>query len=217
MSVLVGTGDAKVNYNAYAYSVYNDAASTVPISTADPSNPRIDRIVAYVDRSEPVQDIVPNNPGITKTMAVTGTPAGSPTRPSDGTVDSAVGAGNPWFDLADVLVGTGVTTISNGNITDRRNFITPQIRDGSIDTQAIDDGAVTPDKTSFTTYSTSPVAIGKWTDGKIIYRKVVVLGSGPNNTSKSVAHGISNLDRVIRLYGGTGGIGKRFFQLEQVV
>lgn len=40
------------------------------------------------------------------------------------------------------------------------------------------------------TYST-------WIDGKPIYRKVVNLGSLPSNTTNSVTHGISNIDKVI--------------------
>lgn len=57
-------------------------------------------------------------------------------------------------------------------------------------------------------YATDPLAIGKWIDGKTIYRLVVNIGALPNTTSKTVAHGISNIDRVIRCYGfaGTGTI-----------
>lgn len=135
MSVLVAAGTAKVNYNDYGYDLKNDTAASVPIVTSDPSNDRIDRIVGYVDRSEPVQDIIPNNPGLLKFMVVPGTPSGSPTRPSDSTVNSAVGSGNPWFDLADVLVGSGVSTISNGNITDTR--VPTKIPSGAIDSSIV--------------------------------------------------------------------------------
>lgn len=51
-------------------------------------------------------------------------------------------------------------------------------------------------------YSTSEINTGKkWIDGKPIYRKVIEIGVLPNATSKSVAHGISNLGRVVQLYG----------------
>lgn len=51
-------------------------------------------------------------------------------------------------------------------------------------------------------YSTSEVDTKvKWIDGKTIYRKTVSCGTGPNNTSKSTPHGISNLKRVIRYEG----------------
>lgn len=127
MSVLVGTGDLKIDYSSYAYTAWNDANSSVTITTADGSNPRIDRIVAYIDRGMTPTVSPPNNQGMLKFMAVAGTPNAVPTRPSDATVNSAVGASNPWCDLANVLVGTGVTTIVNSNITDTRQPISLSI------------------------------------------------------------------------------------------
>ncbi len=127
MSVLVGTGDLKIDYSNYAYTAWNDANSSVTITTADGSNPRIDRIVAYIDRGMTPSVSPPNNQGMLKFMAVAGTPNAVPTRPSDATVNSAVGASNPWCDLANVLVGTGVTTIVNSNITDTRQPISLSI------------------------------------------------------------------------------------------
>lgn len=120
MSVLVNDGDFKVPYSDYGYTGWVDGAETVTIATADPSNPRIDRIVLYVDRGEAPQTVNPNNPNIIKFAAVAGTPSAVPVRPSDGAVDSAVGASNPWIDLADVTVNAGVTQITNANITDTR-------------------------------------------------------------------------------------------------
>ena len=46
------------------------------------------------------------------------------------------------------------------------------------------------------TYSTTEHIVGKWIDGSEIYEKVVDLGDMPNNTSKDVVHGISNLGFV---------------------
>ena len=45
-------------------------------------------------------------------------------------------------------------------------------------------------------YSTSERKIGKWTDGKDLYETVVDFGALPNNTTKTVAHGISNIAEV---------------------
>lgn len=120
MSVIVGEGDARVPYAGYAYTAWNDANEVVNISTANPSNPRIDRLVMYIDRGDTPQQVNPNNPGIPKFAVVAGTPAAVPVRPSDSAVDSAVGASNPWIDLADVTVNAGVTQITNSNITDTR-------------------------------------------------------------------------------------------------
>lgn len=50
-------------------------------------------------------------------------------------------------------------------------------------------------------YTTNEEVIGKWIDGRPIYRKVVDIGALPNNTHKEVAHNIADLDLVIRLYG----------------
>lgn len=46
-------------------------------------------------------------------------------------------------------------------------------------------------------YSTNEQRIGTWIDGKPLYRKVINFGALPNTTSKSVAHGISNIDYIV--------------------
>lgn len=51
-------------------------------------------------------------------------------------------------------------------------------------------------------YSTSETFTGKyWIDGKEIYRKVINFGALPNNTTKLVSHGISNIGSIINLHG----------------
>jgi len=52
-----------------------------------------------------------------------------------------------------------------------------------------------------TDYSTEEKIIGTWIDSKPIYQKTISCGALPNNTSKSVAHGISNISKVIRVNG----------------
>lgn len=205
MSVVVSGGDARVPYGNYAYSVWIPSGSpeTATIPTADGSNPRIDRIVLYVDRSEDTQQVTPNNPGIAKIAVVAGTPGAIPVRPSDSDVNSAV-SNNPWINLADVLVGTGVTQITNANITDTRVMVGPVIPNGFIGTGPIAQGAVTAPKTDFGgDYSTSEVNTGfKWVDGKDIYKKTINFGSLPNSgATKNVAHGITNLENVVHMFG----------------
>lgn len=160
MSVVVSGGDARVPYGNYAYSVWIPSGSpeTATIPTADGSNPRIDRIVLYVDRSEDTQQVTPNNPGIAKIAVVAGTPGAVPVRPNDAAVNSAV-SNNPWINLADVAVGTGVTQITNANITDTRSMAsaitnnltvpsggTVSLPPGSLETADYGDGSVTPSK-----------------------------------------------------------------------
>lgn len=156
MSVVVAEGDIKIDYSDYAYTAWNDADSVVIISTADGSNPRIDRIVAYIDRGMTPSTANSNNPGMLKFMAVAGTPGAVPVAPNDAAVNAEVGASNPWTELARVAVGAGVSTITNGNITDYRELLTvPEdsvdqdaIQDDAISTEKYQDGSVTFEKTS---------------------------------------------------------------------
>lgn len=46
-------------------------------------------------------------------------------------------------------------------------------------------------------YSTDEQVIGEWIDGSTLYQKTIDFGALPNNTSKSVNHNISNLNRVV--------------------
>lgn len=50
-------------------------------------------------------------------------------------------------------------------------------------------------------YSTSEKAIGTWINGATVYEKVVDCGNMPNNTTKSVAHGISGISKLISCEG----------------
>ena len=110
MSVSIAAGWAIIlgdyTSNMGAYSVYNDAAVSGTITTADATNPRIDRVCLTVADSAYT--------GSTNTVTVNvvaGTPAGSPTAPAT-PVNS--------ISLATVAVAAGATTITNANITDTR-------------------------------------------------------------------------------------------------
>ena len=50
-------------------------------------------------------------------------------------------------------------------------------------------------------YSEQERQVGVWTDGKPLYQKTVDCGALPNNTTKTVAHGISDVDRIVELKG----------------
>ena len=49
-------------------------------------------------------------------------------------------------------------------------------------------------------YSSIETIVGTWINGKPIYRKVIDIGNLPNDDIKNVAHNISNLGFVSRLY-----------------
>jgi len=136
MGIDITVGDAKVNYGSYGYTVWTDATESVSITTADPSNPRWDRVVGYIDRSITPSTANTNNPGLFKFMAIAGTPAASPVSPSDVVTQAAVGADNPFFDICLVYVGAGVTTISGTEINDIRYFTSitmDEIQERSLD------------------------------------------------------------------------------------
>lgn len=55
-----------------------------------------------------------------------------------------------------------------------------------------------------TNYSTAEQDTGfTWIDGKHIYKKTVNVGALPNNTTKTVAHGITSLDKIIKWEGAS--------------
>lgn len=103
MTVTVNTGQAMIQGTWY----HNDASKTLTISTADPSLPRIDRVVLHMD----------NSAKTITAQVLTGTPNASPSPPSltqTGTVYE--------ISLAQVRVNAGVTTITSGNLTDERIY-----------------------------------------------------------------------------------------------
>ena len=96
-------------------------------------------------------------------------------------------------DLANLEVGQIIATKDEGNELSNPVDV---VQDGNM--RAVTSNAVA-DSLS---YSTDEIKTGgKWIDGKPIYKKVVDFGALPNNTSKTVAHGISNLEKAIMASG----------------
>ena len=50
-------------------------------------------------------------------------------------------------------------------------------------------------------FSLEEKIVGKWIDGKPLYQKTINFGSLPNNTTKDVAHGVSNLKLMVECWG----------------
>jgi hypothetical protein len=124
MSVRVASGWAAVvgttTTNMGVYTIFNDATETLTITTADPTNPRIDLVCATV------RDAFysgANNDVIFQVIA--GTPAGSPVAPS-------LPANS--ISLATIAVGAAVTQINSGDITDTRPTVTTNISTTNIAT-----------------------------------------------------------------------------------
>src|SRR5690554_1887340 len=102
MSVSVGTGMALIQGRYYI----NDGDLTLNVEAADPSHPRIDRVVVQLEAT----------PGRTVHAVVKqGTPAPSPVPPA------LTRTAETWeLSLAQVRVNAGATSITAGNITDER-------------------------------------------------------------------------------------------------
>jgi len=122
MSVRVAAGWAAIigttQANMGAYVAYNDAQATLTVTTADPTNPRIDRVVVTIRDAYYTGAF---NDVIFQVLA--GTPAGSPTAP-------AVPANS--ISLATIAVGAAVTSILTANITDTRVEVTTNLPVGDI-------------------------------------------------------------------------------------
>ena len=122
MAVQVATGWGAVvgNYttNMGVYQFYNDAATQLTVTTANPSNPRIDRVVVTIE------DAYYTGASNTVTFQViAGTPAGSPTAPA--TPQNSI-------SLATIAVAAGASSISNANITDTRVSVTTNLPVGDL-------------------------------------------------------------------------------------
>lgn len=117
LSVLVSSGWAAVvgtvQANMGTYVGYNDATVVLSVTTADPTNPRIDLVCLTVN--DGYYTGVLNNAVL---QVVAGTPAGSPVAPT-------LPANS--ISLATVAVGAGATAITNANITDTRVLVTTNI------------------------------------------------------------------------------------------
>ena len=107
MSVNVSSGWAAIvgttQANMGTYMAYNDASTNLTISTASPSNPRIDLIVITINDAYYTGTL--NNVSF---QVIAGTPAASPTVPATPANSLALGQ---------IAVGTSVTSILTANIT----------------------------------------------------------------------------------------------------
>ena len=108
-AAIVGTTQA----NMGTYVGYNDATVVLGVTTADPTNPRIDRVCMTVN--DAYYTGASNNVVL---QVVAGTPAGSPVAPA--TPANSI-------SLATVAVAAGATALTNANITDTRVLVTTNI------------------------------------------------------------------------------------------
>ena len=117
MSVRVASGWAAIvgttQANMGTYVGYNDATVVLGVTTADPTNPRIDRVCMTVN--DAYYTGASNNVVL---QVVAGTPAGSPVAPA--TPANSI-------SLATVAIAAGATALTTANITDTRVLVTTNI------------------------------------------------------------------------------------------
>jgi hypothetical protein len=117
MSVIVSSGWAAIvgttQANMGTYVGYNDGNVVLGLTTADPTNPRIDRVCMTVNDAYYTGSL--NNVVL---QVVAGTPAGSPSAPA--TPANSI-------SLATIAVAAGATAITTANITDTRVLVTTNI------------------------------------------------------------------------------------------
>jgi hypothetical protein len=117
MSVIVASGWAAIvgttQSNMGTYVGYNDAPTVVAITTANPTNPRIDLLCMTVN--DAYYTGAQNNVVF---QVVVGTPASSPVVPSTPANSIA---------LAEIDVAAGALSITSGDITDLRVLVTTNI------------------------------------------------------------------------------------------
>lgn len=130
MSVRVASGWAAIigttQANMGAYTVFNDAQDILTITTADPTNPRIDLVCATVRDAYytgAFNDVI--------LQVVAGTPAGSPVAPT-------LPANS--ISLATIAVGAAVTSIVTANITDTRVAVTSNLNISALPSQTGNSG-----------------------------------------------------------------------------
>lgn len=165
-SIAAGAGLIKVGSTYARRFAIEGGSLTVTVSAASTTLARRDTIVLYVDNSvTPTTSVEDNTNNILKATVVAGTPAQNPVAPNATTIQSAVGAGNPYIILYDILVPANATNLSTATLYDRRpmaaDIIVKNTSNDVIDTDKIKDNAVTSAKIDWDSLNSgTPVSLG---------------------------------------------------------
>ena len=162
----------------------------ITLDGAPSTNNRIDAIVAYVDNPSTGDGTTTDNPTACGIIAVKGTVAASPSAPTEAqiraaiTTDGATGGIAYYVVLATIQVGTNVTTIGSGVITQgNASQSLAAITDGSVTTPKLADDAVTPDKID-------------WTNVKNVIRTVLYTGPSAKTGNFELSDSAANYDAL---------------------
>ena len=200
MNVSLSAGNGLIDTTlGYARRIQSDAAQTIAVSAASSANPRKDAIVAYIDSSvAPSTSYTDNTNNILKFKSVDGTPAAAPSAPSAATIQTSVGAGNPYVVLWYVTVPKNASNLTSATFERAcpiaNTVETSDIADGAITAAKVATNAITNSKIDWSTidFSTSERIIGKWIDGKTLYQEVIKVTNATKDATTDYAHGISN-------------------------
>lgn len=184
-SAAIGTGTAPANYSYFVKNDTSGQGQQVTIGTAAAS-PRIDYIVLYVDKSVAGSTAVTNNTNsVVKLADVQGTPAGSPSVPSVGQIQAAIGATNPYLILAQIAVGASVSQITNANITDLRSFA--MVKPQNLGLGAASASTTAQETTTSTTYVelTTATSVTVTVNSAVL---IIISCSGGNNANNGISY-----------------------------
>lgn len=181
MSVNVSSGWAAIvgttQANMGTYMAYNDASTNLTITTASPSNPRIDLIVITINDAYYTGSL--NNVSF---QVIAGTPAASPTVPATPANSLALGQ---------IAVGAGVTSILTANITNYGTFATGAFQGKN----AISVGTLT---------YTPANALGTFQSSVSSYNQVIIQNSNTGTAASSDLIVNNNLSTDSTYYGDFG-------------
>lgn len=204
----------------------------VVISGAPATGNRIDLIVAYVDANPQGDGATPDNPDAVGFITVSGTAASTPSAPDDTAIrtaitsDGATGASAYYVVLASIYVGTSITTIGSGAITQGTASTT------AIGASSVADGSITTAKLATNAVSTGKVANGAITNAKLahdanfanevligrygseyIYRRIIktTTGAAASTYANVATYSSTNLNYIVSLHGIVQGGGATEF------
>lgn len=209
----------------------------VTLDGAPATNNRVDAIVAYVDNPSTGDGTTTDNPSACGIIAVKGTVAATPSAPTEAqiraaiTTDGATGGIAYYVVLATILVGTNVTTIGAGVITQGGAAQSlASIADGSVTTPKIADDAVTGPKIDWSTIrttlfsntsGTSPSSvvlsssIANFDAVEIYFKSTIDGGTQVGFTRAEADTGFSNISLMSCKYVG-GGSPKAYLNMTNV-
>ena len=202
-------------------TVDNIAGSPVSltIGAAPASQSRIDAVVVYINNPPQGSSTETDNYGAVNILDVQGATASTPVAPNDSairtaiTADGASGATAYYVVLAYITIVSLTTTIT-GNMIEAGasavlNSDLTSIPDDTITTSMVQANAITSTKIDWSTfdtpktsgvYATTEKAIGTWTDGKTIYRKVWTNLNVWGGTGQDLAYQ-TGVAKLVKLYG----------------